>query len=262
MLSPVLAIALFRRPAYTRQLFDALSQCEGIEKIPIVISQDWSDEHSEACGGVNVLSNAFLSTHAGELHVQQPKLGIDLNKLFVIPKAFERGNFVIFLEDDHIASKDALRWFIEMGERFESDEQIGFITGYSRQSEEAFRASSPNDIGFAGIGDGEAGFNPSGWATWKDRWDYFFPDGGREYRMTCGEQANGLFDHYMHLRHGELLYKHERNNVTGVDKPKWPGLVGPKIARIRLIGWENAEHTPSEEYFLEHEFNEWGMWSL
>ncbi len=172
MLSPVLATTHYRRPAYSRQFFDALSQCEGIENIPVVISQDWSDEHSQGCQDVYTLIEAFwvrrrtvgtVAMAASEdlTFVHNPRLGIDLNKLFVIPKAFERGNFVIFLEDDHIPSKDALRWFIEMGERFEQDERIGFITGYAKQTEQEFRASAPDDIGFSGIGDGQPGFNPS-----------------------------------------------------------------------------------------------------
>ena len=229
-----------------------------------------------------MIAQEFQRKHRGPSRylINHPKLGIDLNKLWVIPQAFrgenwnyplthcgeeDRGriftpnDFVIFLEDDHKLSRGAVRWFIEMGEEFKDDERIGFITGYNKQTEEEFLASSPEQIGIIGIDDGCAGFQPSGWATWKDRWDYFLPNDGEDYRRICGEAE--VFDHFMHLRHGEELYK-LNPPVVGMNKPKWPGLVVSKIARIQLIGWENAEHTPSKEYWLENEFNQFWMGTL
>ncbi len=268
MISPVIATTHFRRPKYTRQFLDALSQCEGISEVPVVIAQDWSDKYSTECGEVSRLTHEFWHSRSkydgfDSVSINNPALGIDLNKFFVIQKAFERGNFVIFLEDDHKICRSGLQWFIEQGRRFEHDERIGFITGYARQTKEEFEASSPNEIGFAAIADTkDPGFNPTGWATWKNRWDYFFPGGVETYRKICGEQSNGLFDHVMHLRHGEVLTKHPTSGTIGLDCPKYPGIVGPKIARIQSTGWENSEHTPSLEWHLEFERNEWGMWNL
>ena len=289
-MNTAIAVTLFRRSGYTKQVLDALLECYGIENIPVYLSQDWSMEHNDQCEAVRQVALEFQRRHKGQSRyvVNVPKLGIDLNKLSVIPQAFRgefwesntethiqnfpftretplsRGrtsmpaDFVIFLEDDHVASRDAIQWFIKMGEQFRGDERIGFITGYNKQTEEEFRASTPDEIGIVGIDDGAAGFRPSGWATWKDRWDYFLPNDGEDYKRVCGTAE--VFDHYMHLRHGEELYK-LNPPVVGMNKSKWPGMVGPKIARIQLIGWENATHTESRQWFLEHEFNEFWMGS-
>jgi hypothetical protein len=282
-MNTAIALTLYRRPLITKQVLDALLACEGIEGIPVYLSQDWSPEHQSDCEAVRQLALEFQRRHKwpSRYMVNIPKLGIDLNKLSVIPQAFRgefwesndlrnfpftrdtpasRGrtsmpaDFVIFLEDDHKISRGALRWFIEMGEKFRNDDRIGFITGYARQTEAEFKSSKLDEFGIAGLDDGCPGFGPSSFATWKDRWDYFLPNDGEDYKRICGEQ--GLFDHFCHLRHGEKLYKHSNPETIGIDKPKWPGLVGPKI------GWENATHTPSKEHWLEWEFSEWGMWSL
>ena len=260
-MNTAIAVTLFRRSGYTKQVLDALLECYGIDDIPVYLSQDWSLEHNDQCKAVRQVALEFQRRHKGksEYTINNPRLGIDLNKLAVIPKAFHDGaEFVIFLEDDHVASRDAIQWFIKMGEQFRGDERIGFITGYNKQTEEEFRASTPDEIGIVGIDDGAAGFRPSGWATWKDRWDYFLPNDGEDYKRVCGTAE--VFDHYMHLRHGEELYK-LNPPVVGMNKSKWPGMVGPKIARIQLIGWENATHTESRQWFLEHEFNEFWMGS-
>ena len=261
-MTPAIALTLYKRPAITKRVLDALLECYDIDGIPVYLSQDWNFEHNDACEEVKRIAAHFMRHHAGpsQYFVHSDRLGIDLNKLFVIPKAFEHGaDFVIFLEDDHLPSRDCVKWFIERGEEFKDDERIGFITGYARQTKEEFLASSPEQIVIQGVDDGLSGFCPSSWATWKDRWDYFIGDGD-EYRIVCGEQ--GLFDHYMDLRHGERLYKHRDSITVGMNRPKWPGIVGPKIARVQLIGWEQATHTPSEAYWRENELSEWGMWSL
>ena len=236
MIKPTIAITLYRRSDYTRQLFEALSACDGIDDIPIVISQDWSEEHTVECTQVENIAREFLAQYGGEYYRNNPRLGIDLNKLFIIPKAFEQGNFLIFLEDDTIPSKDALRWFVEQGTKYEDDKSIYFINGYSRQTRDEFLVSSPDDVAI------QPGFNPWGWCTWRDRWDELFPNDGAQYKADTGKDANGLFDHWIHGKN--LKY------------------VSPKIARVQVIGAENAEHTPSAEYHFAHVFNEWGMWSL
>jgi hypothetical protein len=268
-MNTAIATTLYRRPQYTKRVLDALLECYGIDGIPVYLSQDWSFEHNEDCKAVKEIALEFQRRHNGpsQYFCNIPKLGIDLNKLLVIPAAFKGGatnerssvDYVIFLEDDHLPSRDCIQWFIEMGERFRDDERIGFITGYNKQTEAEFRDSTPDEIGIVDIDDGCAGFRPSGWATWKDRWDYFLPNDGEDYKRICGTAE--VFDHFMHLRHGEMLYK-LNPPVVGMNKPKWPGLVGPKIARIQLIGWENATHTESEAWWREHEFNPYWMGSL
>lgn len=238
MIKPIIAITLYRRPNYTAQLFDALSQCEGIAEIPVVISIDQDSKYAPDCEEVARLAEVWCSNNPNRnvIGTHDPRLGIDLNKLWVIPRAFECGNFMIFLEDDTIPSKDALRWFVEMGERYADNEDIFGIGGYNRLSREEFEAANPFEYRI------ERGFNAWGWATWRNRWDALFANNGAQYKADTGAEANGLFDSWL-------------------DKQK-KGFVRPMVARIQSVGGEQGEHTPSPEWHREHEHNEWGAWNL
>jgi hypothetical protein len=86
------------------------------------------------------------------------------------------------------------------------------------------------------------GFCPWGWATWKDRWEARFGDGGERYKAETGIQANGLFDHWLNGDHGHYM-------------------AVPRLARTQSIGGDRAEHTPSPEWHRDNEYNEFGVWS-
>ena len=239
-IKPVIAVTLFNRPSYTRILFNALSKCYGVSEIPVVISQDWNSECAAQCVEVRDVANAFLATHAagGEYFCNDPKLGIDLNKLFVIPKAFERGDYMIFFEDDTPMGPDALNYFIAMGERFKDDKSIASISGYNRfpMSEWVSRKERPYEIERC------TGFVPWGWSCHKDRWDEMFSNDGERYKSETGDSANGLFDH----------------NWNGKNL----GYIRPVVGRTNHVGWEGATHTPSREFMMEHEYCVFGGWTL
>ena len=240
-IKPVIAVTLFNRPSYTRILFNALSKCYGVSDVPVVISQDWNNECEAQCVEVRDIANAFLTSHSGggEYFCNNPKLGIDLNKLFVIPKAFERGDAVIFLEDDMGSlSQDTLNYFIAMGNKFKDDLSVASISGYNRLSASQWAQRRGEVYGVERC----KGFVPWGFLVWRDRWDKMFADNAERYLRETGTQANGLFDHNWHEQ--------------GYD------YIRPVIGRTNHVGGENATHTPSAEWLREHEFCPFGAWSL
>ena len=239
MIRPVIALTLFNRPKYTRQLLLALSKCYGVSEIPVVISQDWKDE--PACVEVRDIASTFLTGHVagGEYFVNNPKKGIDLNKLFVIPKAFERGNAVIFLEDDMGSlAQDALNYFVAMGNKFADDSTVASISGYNRLTASQWAQRRGEVYGIERC----KGFVPWGFLTWKDRWDKMFADNAERYLRETGDSANGLFDHNWHEQ--------------GYD------YIRPVVGRTNHVGWEGATHTPSREFMMEHEYCAFGAWTL
>lgn len=232
--SKVIAITLYRRPEYTRQMLEALSQCYGIEDYRVLISCDVNPQHQRACDEVVMLAYEFALKHQGtEVFVNNPALGCDLNKLFILPKAYELSDYVIFIEDDCVpAAKDTLCFFEQMGERFRDDPTVLSITAFNRPD---------HGDGLYTIFHG-SGFTPWGWAMWRDRYDRLVGD-GRAYKEHYGSLVNSGFDNWMciNTQPGERHF-------------------GPVQPRIQCIGAEDAEHTPSGTWHMEHMHQSFGAW--
>jgi hypothetical protein len=242
-IKPTIAITLYRRPKYTRQMFEALYQCYGVKEIPISISCDYNEEYSADCNYVFDMAMEFAAGMPNcmvRVSQNNPRYGIDLNKLNVVPRAFSRGNYVILLEDDTIPAKDALQWFTAMGELYKDDQRVIAVGGYARVTEPELQ--NVYGSGYKWDHKLRRGFNPWGWAMWEDRWAGFYGQDGSRYKQDTGVQANGLFDHWLHEKH--MYY------------------VAPYVARVQSVGGERGEHTPSPEWHRENEFNEWGIWNF
>lgn len=250
MPSKVIAITLYRRPEQTRELLSALHRCWGIEDYRVIISCDYNDEHRDACDEVKRMAHNFLKFHAeerggtGDLSIHDPRLGVDLNKLFILPKAFEHSEYAIFLEDDTPPARDALRFFEACDSMFRGDESVISISGYNRYLEEEEHrrvlAEEPYLLDRGGQ------FTPWGWATWKDRYENIVGMDGQKYKDATGDQANGLFDHNM------CRWMREHGNC-------WT--IYPVMPRTNHSAWENAEHTPNESFWRENEYAPFGAWS-
>ncbi len=241
MSGKVIAITLCRRPHETKLLFDALEQCYGVEEYQFFISCDHDDRYAEQSDEVWELAMDFGKRHACVLHRHEPRLGIDLNKLFIIPKAFRVADYVIVLEDDTIPAKDALLFFEQVGDVVKDIEPVFSVCGYNRIDEsqlESVASYSPYTVHF------KQGFHTWGWATWKDRWEKAFGDGAKAYLEASGDDANGNFDWWL------------RQDCHGYVEAY------PALPRIQCITAPSAEHTPSDEWHREHEYNEFGAWSL
>lgn len=238
----ILTVTLYRRPQYTQQLFDNLRHCYGIEDTHTLISCDYSSDHAEACDKVIKLADEFANEHSAEIFVNDPRHGIDLNKLFILPKAFNLSEYVVFLEDDTQIAPDGLRFFAEMNHMFRDDPEVISVTGYNRIVDEPqFQHTLKEEAYHLGRG---SGFTPWGWAMWKDRYEAIMGDGAA-YAERWGAEVNGRFDWW---------FDHNIN-----DLKRWT--VYPVLPRTNHIGAEEAEHTPSAQYLVDNELSHYGAWS-
>lgn len=241
----VLAITLYRRPVYTAQLLAALRECYGIEDYRIFISCDWAPEHSTACDEVKRQADLFAARQGNTFVYQhKPRLGVDLNKLWLFPMAFDCDDYVVFLEDDTIPSQDALRFFQSMDVKYRNDESVVSISGYNRYLDLAEHERVILEEPYALDQGGQ--FTPWGFGIWKDRYDVIVGMDGKKYLDAAGSQANGLFDHN--------ICRWMREN---------PGhrTIYPVLPRIQSVGGEMGEHTPSPEWHQQNEYNPYGAWS-
>lgn len=246
----VIAITLFRRPNYTAQLFEALKRCYGIDEYIVLISCDYDARYADACDTVLEQAHMFVNgcREGSEVFVHEPRLGVDLNKLFILPKAFTISEYCIFLEDDTPIAPDGLRFFEVMGSMFKGDKSVISISGYNRYMEiETHQKVLAEERYHVDRG---TQFCPWGWAMWKDRYDAVIGD-GENYKDTTGDQANGLFDHF--------ICGWMANSCEGNENPVYT--VYPVLPRTQHVGGENAEHTPSQQWLMENEFNPYGAWS-
>lgn len=236
-MKPTIAITLYRRPEQTKILFEALEGAYGFEDFKIFIHVDVSMEHVDACHDVCALANNFGMKHSNvrQVYHSDPRLGVDKAKLFILPKAFQNHDRVIFLEDDTVLSKDALLYFEWALKQTENDHDCLSISGYNRRED-------PCPVGDEFTVSMRPGFCPWGWATHKRVWDKFYDEG--RYERYSGENVNGLFDHYL--------------DTEGKERAMYS--VYPILGRTNHGTWQDAEHTPSEEHWLEHENSEYGIW--
>lgn len=239
-LEKVIAVTLYRRPGYTRQLLEALAACYGIADYRLLISCDYDKAHRDACDEVVGLARDFKACQT-QVFVNDPRYGIDVNKLFILPKAFGLSDYVIFLEDDTIPSTDALRYFEWGGRRFAEEKHVISVAGYNRYTEIAVHqrvlAEQPYEVHCGG------GFCPWGWAMWKDRYERIMGD-GTEYAKRWGPEVNGRFDCWF----CNMMHEPEVSTY-------------PVLPRIQSVGGEQGEHTPSPEWHQAHEYNPYGAWS-
>ena len=166
----IIVSTLYNRPDYTRQLLEALSECDGVGE-----HDYWAFvEPSDQPGVKEQLAWArdagfFRSCH---WFFNEHRIGIRLNLQQALTKVFVQRDRVIILEDDCIPSPDALRYFAWALDEYEHDTKIFSITGYHRPA----RAPLTHDQLAAraernwAIARRRCWFHPWGWATWKDRW--------------------------------------------------------------------------------------------
>lgn len=246
-MAKVIAITLYRRPAYTAKLLASLRAAHGIDDYTVLFSCDYDPAHASACDTVQEQAYQFITHHRGmgQVLVNSPKKGIDLNKTYLMPKAYQHGDYVIMLEDDTPIAQDGLRYFEAMNRMFRDDPTMISVSAYNRytapEEHERVLRDEPYHIDRGGQ------FCPWGWAMWEDRYARLIGMDGGKYLEATGDKANGLFDHNLCQ-----LMKAEAGKAFTVY---------PVLPRTNHTGATEAEHTPSEKWLMDNEFSPYGAWS-
>lgn len=154
MVSKVVTVTLFRRPAYSQQVLHALLQCAGIEEYLVFLHVD------PGCQAVIDLARGFRHRRKC-VTVNQSVLGCTRNVFESLEHGFQHADFVIHFEDDIVPARDCLRYFEWAGQRFQDDQEIFSVSAYRKSTIEARSYYSARRV---------AWFNCWGWGTWQDRW--------------------------------------------------------------------------------------------
>jgi hypothetical protein len=199
------------------------------------------------CEEVRRICNQFQADHVDKgatciLHRAYQNLGTDLSKLKILPLGYALSDFVVFVEDDTVVSKDFLQW-MEAGSllcRSGNHNGLWSVTGYSRCSE-----ATVNDLGGPYTAAVRNGFKPWTWGMWRDKYDILFGSHATEYLNTV-DDVNGRFDWWAAGWRSDLGFK--------VNGPH-PKFIYPILARTQCIGADRASHTPNAEWFYANEHN-------
>lgn len=214
-----LSLCLWRRPTYTRQVLEALSKCDGIQKYQLFVWIDGPRNAGDEVEAVRKLAHSIDFAPkiilARDFHV-----GCNLNTFGALYEAFKDHDYVVHVEDDVVLSTDALRWF-EFGRQFAFDKNIwcvgawrhehGWLPGNGEQA--------PGENFRYGL---QKGFWIWGWATWKDRWEEMRAGWTRHYDAS----SNNSWD--------TVLTKTVRGNRMSLL---------PYISRAINIGEHAGTHT-------------------
>jgi len=216
----VIAMTAHRRPEYTHEVLQSLSQCsEEIGSIPVFIYVDHGcEEVSLLCDRWQASSplNVSVFTSAGNL-------GCNGNTWRALDGAFRCSDSVIMLEDDTVLAKDAIRFFLFCLDRFKHDADVFSVSGYNRA--DTLKLDAIRQLGR------RKWFTPWGWATWKDRYDDIV-----EARQKVKVSPRLSWDIFV-----------TDNARRGRQE------VFPVVSRVQNIGAENGAHVPSPEWHRQNQ---------
>lgn len=215
----VVVMTLCSRPAYTRQVLDALAKCDDVDRFSIgLLCEPVSQEVIDIADSFTKLPHV-----KAWLMVGQQRVGCNVNTYSALAYGFDHHERVIALEDDTLPGRDFLR-FMDWGlDAYERDETVFNICGYQK--------TPTTEIGYRSEVIREQWFTPWGWATWKDRWD-----GIRDTWPADDKQIS--WDCVIHW-----FTRRDRYEIR------------PLLARVQNIGAEGGAHVPSAEWHAAHHLN-------
>ena len=158
----VLTMTAWRRPDYFKEVIESLEEAEGIDEYLLLVSIDggYPDKQEEM---MDILQESSLNS---EVFPHKTNIGCAGNTGFILKEGFSRAERVIHVEDDTVFHPDALSWFEFNLDKYEHDERIFSVSGYTRDGDSLTGEwEEPNLVGLRDW------FHCWGWATWKRVWD-------------------------------------------------------------------------------------------
>ena len=250
-LMKIVAITLYNRPRQTKQLFNYLVSCEGIQEYSIYINIDGFTSDPNVQRVLNIVEQ-FKLEHPGlpvQCFYNHAQLGIDCVKKFLLDRCYAESEFVIFMEDDTWPHRQLLRYFEQQYFIHKDNPDFVSITGYQYSTKEEY-----NNF----IASGEDGknalrssllsldlflkfesFKPWIWLMPPTVYYEFFGHDWEKYLAEWPTEYNSRHDHYI---------------LQCMQKRPGSYSVQPLISYTLLLdAAEGATHTPSQQWFEENE---------
>jgi hypothetical protein len=196
---PVILIT-YNRPWHTSQVLTALEK-HNIQNLIIFSDAAKTDKELEAVSETRKIIEGIKWTRA-EVYYQKKNQGLAKSIVSAVDYVFNRNDRLILLEDDCVPKKYFFDFISECLRRFENNEKVFGVTGYTVSIPDAILSPYPFDhYFFPRIGSW-------GWATWKRAWEHHAYDlenlvlklsqekidinqGGNDISLTVQRQLEG-----------------------------------------------------------------------
>jgi len=217
----IITMTAYRRPLYTRQVLEALAQCEGVADWRLIASVE---------PGCEEVAEAFEGFDACEKHVvlNYQRKGLNRNTHAAMLRAVDADvQTLVHLEDDVVPSPDALRYFAwaveEAMPRLPDD--VLFASGYRKSPREPKKKERF-------LVNTRSVFTPWGWAVDRQRLDWML----KRWRFKNPKCFTCAFKKRFQGSHRELF---------------------PLLSRIQNIGFEDGENNRTPQWYRENHFTPW-----
>ncbi|HHR6139281.1 TPA: hypothetical protein ACS72F_003222 [Providencia alcalifaciens] len=164
-LAPVV-LFVYGRPIHTQRTIDALLQNPESKDTDLIVYSDGPKQHSdtEKVESVREIIKKTSGFKSINLIERTENLGLAENIIDGVTKVCDEYGKVIVLEDDIVTSPFFLNFMNSALNKYQSNEKVWHISGWNypfKNTEEL-----PETFFWRTM-------NCWGWATWKDRWQYF-----------------------------------------------------------------------------------------
>lgn len=175
-----IALFCYRRPEHLARTLDTLRENPEAAATTIYVFADAARDEA-AKPGVDAVRSMLRDLDGfGAVHVvlRETNCGLARNITTGVSDVLSRHESVIVVEDDLLVSPFFLRFMNEALVHYRDEPRVGSVSGY------CYPAATPVPQTFF-----IRGADCWGWATWRDRWQYFEPDGQALLEQL---QARGL----------------------------------------------------------------------
>ena len=157
----------YNRPEHTKRTIEALAANELAEETDLYVFSDAAKKDADV-GKVQEI-RTYVGSVSGFrsviLTAREENFGLAKNVICGVTEIVNRYGKVIVLEDDLVTNRFFLRFMNDGLDRYEGEQQVTGITGFSHFSDEI-------DLPYESYFHTLTGTSWS-WATWADRWKYF-----------------------------------------------------------------------------------------
>jgi hypothetical protein len=180
-----IALFVYRRPQHLERALAALrANPEACDTALYVFSDAPKDAPvSAGVAEVRALIGRIAGFASVDCVLREENLGLSRNITGGVTEVLQRHESVIVIEDDIVASPFFLRFMNEALACYKDEPRVGSISGYCYPV-----AGVAPDTYFI------RGADCWGWATWRDRWQYYDADGSRLLAQLRGRKLTHAFD--------------------------------------------------------------------
>jgi hypothetical protein len=194
----------YARPEHTRHTVEALLKNDGVQNHDLIIFSDGAKSAETQMAVTEV--RAYLSTISGfssiKIHHRTLNLGLAQSVIQGVGQVLSEYEQVIVLEDDLVTSPYFLAYMNEALRRFEHDDRVVSIHGYSYPVKQKL----PDAFFLRGA-------DCWGWATWRRGWQLFNSDGQALLDELVDRKLIDGFDFNSTFSYSKML----KNQIRGLN---------------------------------------------